>query len=110
MLLSIRLQPEAEEDILRNLLWWAQHHSTDEALEWHLVVQKQIRQISLNLDGYPLSIENDAYPYVIRDALIGKGKRGSYPAVFTVTDDTIVVLRVLRAEQGQLGLVDVRHP
>ncbi len=110
MLLSIRLQPEAEDDILRNLLWWATNHSTDEALEWHLVVQRQISQISSNPESYPLSLENDAFPYEIRDALIGKGKRGSYRAVFTVNDDTIIVLRVLRASQGQIRPVDVRHP
>ena len=109
-MLSTKLQPEAEEDIFRNLLWWAQHHSTDEALEWHLVVQKQIKQISLNPESFPISIENDAFPYEIRDALIGKGRRGSYRAIFTVTDDTIVVLRVLRAAQGHLRPVDVRHP
>ena len=110
MLLSIKLQPEAEDDILRNMLWWATNHSTDEALEWHLVVQRQISQISSNPESYPLSHENGDFPYEIRDALIGKGKRGSYRAVFTVNDDTIIVLRVLRASQGQIRPVDVRHP
>lgn len=110
MLLSTRLQPEAEEEILRNLLWWATNHSTEGTLEWQLVVQRQIRQLALNPENYPLSIENEVFPYEIRDALIGEGKRGSYRAVFTVYDDTIVVLRVLRASQGQLRPVDVRHP
>lgn len=111
MLRSIKVQPEAEEDLLRNLLWWATNHSTQKgALEWHLIVQSQIRLIGSHSESYPPSRENEDFPYEIRDALIGKGKRGSYRAVFTVKDDTIVVLRVLRASQGQLRPVDVRHP
>ena len=107
---SIKLQPEAEEDLLRNQLWWATNHSTEQVLELHLVVQSQIRLIGSHPESYPLSRKNEDFPYEIRDALIGKGKRGSYRAVFTVNDDTVVVLRVLRAAQGHLRPTDIRQP
>lgn len=74
---SIKLQPEAEEDLLRNQLWWATNHSTEQVLELHLVVQSQIRLIGSHPESYPLSRKNEDFPYEIRDALIGKGKRGS---------------------------------
>lgn len=72
MLRSIKVQPEAEEDLLRYLLWWATNHSTHEALEWHLIVQSQIRLIGSHPESYPPSRENEDFPYEIRDALIGR--------------------------------------
>ena len=96
---SVRLSDSAEEDILRNAVWWADNHSIDEAIEWEAIVRRQLLEISCQPDSHSLLSESHELKYVIREALIGKGQKGSYRAVFFMSGDTVVVLRLLRASQ-----------
>jgi plasmid stabilization system protein ParE len=96
---SVRLSDSAEQDILRNAVWWADNHSVDEAIEWEAIVRRQLLDISLQPDSHSLLSEPHELKYVVREALIGKGRKGSYRAVFFISGDTVVVLRLLRASQ-----------
>jgi plasmid stabilization system protein ParE len=95
----VRLSDSAEEDILRNAVWWADNHSIDEALEWETVVRRQLLEIACQPDSHGLLSESHELKYVIREALIGKGRKGSYRALFCVLGDKVVILRLLRASQ-----------
>lgn len=53
----VRLSALAEEDILRNALWWADHHSVDEAIHWESVIRQQLREIADNPESHGLSAE-----------------------------------------------------
>jgi plasmid stabilization system protein ParE len=96
---SVRLSDSAEEDILRNAVWWADNHSIDEAIEWEAIVRRQLLEIPCQPDSHSLLSESRELKYVIREALIGKGQKGSYGAVFFMSGDKVVVLRLLRASQ-----------
>lgn len=103
----VRLSALAEEDILRNALWWADHHSADEAIYWESVVRQQLREIANNPDSHGLSGESSLMNGIFRDALLGTGRRGSYRAVFIVSGDMIFIMRVLRASQGAFRAKDL---
>ena len=96
---SVRLSDSAEEDILRNAIWWADNHSIDEAIEWEAIIRRQLLQIASQPDSHGLLSESHELRYVVREALVGKGRKGSYRAVFFTSGDTVVVLRLLRASQ-----------
>lgn len=96
---SVRLSDSAEEDILRNAIWWADNHSIDEAIEWEAIIRRQLLQIASQPDSHSLLSESHELKYVVREALIGKGRKGSYRAVFCTSGETVVVLRLLRASQ-----------
>jgi len=103
----VRLSAMAEHDILRNALWWADHHSVDEAIHWEAVIRQQLRDIGINPEGHGLSAESSSMNSTFRDALLGTGRRGSYRAVFTVSGNMIFVLRVFRASQGTFTARDL---
>lgn len=104
---SVRLSDLAEEDILRNAVWWADNHSIDEALEWESIVRRQLQQIANQPESHGLLSEQLEANYVIREALIGKGKRGSYRAVFAINSDVIVILRLFSASQQAIQQDDL---
>lgn len=72
---SVRLSDSAEEDILRNAVWWADNHSIDEAIEWEAIVRRQLLEILFQPDSHSLLSESHELKYVIREALIGKGQK-----------------------------------
>ena len=110
MSLPVIIQQRAEEDIVRNALWWADNHSIDEAIEWEAVVRRQVMNIGSQPYSHGFSAENSRFPLEIRDALVGKGRPlGSYRAVFTVKDDHVYVLRLMRAAEDRLLLRDIRN-
>lgn len=101
---SVVILPKAEEDIERNARWWAENHDVDQAVKWFFAVRDQILSLKQQPESHGLSAENFDFPYDIRDKLIGLGARPSYRAVFTIRDETVYVLAVLRSSQ------DVLHP
>ena len=103
----VKILPRAEEDIERNARWWAEHHDVNQAVTWFHAVREQILSLDQFPDSNGLSAENDDFPYEIRDKLIGLGSRPSYRAVFTIRDDTVFVLAVLRGAQDYIRPDDV---
>ena len=52
-------------------------------------------------------MENDEFPYEIRDKLVGLGSRRRYRAVFTVKEAEVFVLAVRACEEDRLTPDDV---
>ena len=102
--------PQARGDIDRNADWWAEHHSVEQAVHWSDAIYDQIETLADFPESHPLSAENGAFPYEIRDRLVGLGSRPSYRAVFTVRDGTAYVLTVRRAEERPLTPDQVDPP
>jgi plasmid stabilization system protein ParE len=97
----------ADEVLERNAAWWAAQHSVDQAVRWLITVNQQIKRIADAPESYGLSLENEDFPYEIREKLVGSGAHPSYRAVFTVKGDAIYVLAVRRAAQDRLDPRDV---
>ncbi|HQZ67216.1 MAG TPA: hypothetical protein PLY87_19130 [Planctomycetaceae bacterium] len=103
MLISAR----ARIDIRRNAEWWGINHSRAKAEEWFYRVYDQLKAIGNAPLGYGLSVENDLFPFEVREALVGLGKRKSYRAIFSLQDVSITVYRVLRAAEGAISPDDL---
>ncbi len=101
MIYRIEYADRAEEDILRNASWWAEHHSLDQALAFDDVVRKQIATLSEMPKRFGFAYENDRFDIDIRQMLVGPGPRSSYRAIYTIRDDTVLILAVRRGAQGE---------
>lgn len=110
MTFRVIVLPQARRDIDRNVAWWAENHSVEQALRWSEAVYDQIETLARFPESNALSAENDEFPYDIRDKLIGLGSRPSYRAVFTMKDDTVYVLTVRRGAQDAVRSSDVEPP
>lgn len=58
MSFTVKLLPQAEHDIVTNMLWWSENHSVDEAVSWYDVISLQIQQISNAPESHGLSDES----------------------------------------------------
>ncbi len=102
------IHQQAKEDISRDANWWTDNHSMDQALSWIDTVEKQLQELSQNPHRFGFADENGLFQYEIRQVLVGLGSRRSYRGLFTIRDDTVHVLTVLRAEQGSIEIQDLR--
>jgi len=100
----------AEADIEANAHWWARHHSVEQAATWFNAIHEQLKSLQDFPESHPLSAENDAFPFEIRDKLLGLGSRKSFRGVFTIKDETVYVLTVRRASQDALSPDEVDPP
>lgn len=73
MIYRVEYTARAEEDILRNASWWAEHHSLDQALEFDDIVRKQIATLSEMPKRFGVAYENDKFNIEIRQMLVGLG-------------------------------------
>lgn len=104
---EVQILPRAEQDIERNALWWAENHDYEQAHKWFHTVREQILKLRHMPESHGLSEESPDFPYELRDKLIGLGSRPAYRAVFTIEDNTVFVLAVLRSSQDTLLPDDV---
>ncbi len=86
-------------DIERNAKWWAENHSPAQALSWYEAVLNAIYSLDDNPERHGVSVENDEFPFEIRDLLCGLGRRPSYRAVFTIQGNQVHVFTVKRASE-----------
>lgn len=103
----VEILPRAEEDLRRNSRWWAENHDAAQAVTWFRAVREQILGLKHFPESHGLSAENEKFPFEIRDRLIGSGSRPSYRAVFTIRDEKVLVLAVLRASEDALSPNDI---
>jgi len=89
MTFRVVLLPQARRDIDRNADWWAEHHSVNDALRWSDAVYDQVAMLAEFPESHGLSAENGAFPYEIRDKLVGLGARRSWRALFTINDNIV---------------------
>jgi plasmid stabilization system protein ParE len=102
--------PQAKEDVRRNAEWWADHHSSEQVARWLDAVESQLETIVDFPMSHSLSAENDAFPYEIREKLVGLGSRPGDRAVFTIKDDTIYVLTVRRGAEDTVRPDQIHSP
>ena len=105
--MKVQISMRAMLDIQRNAEWWASHHSRSQAAEWFYRVYDQLEAISNAPLSYGVSAENGMFPFEVREALIGLGKRKSYRAIFRVQDNYITIYRVVRAAEGTIEADDL---
>ncbi len=94
MSFRLNVTNQARDDITRNASWWAGNHSLDEALTWY----DQLNELLAFPESHGLAAENDAFPYELREKLVG-GKKRTYRAIFTIEGAEIRVLTIRRAAQ-----------
>lgn len=107
MRFRVSIKETAHEDIQRNALWWAEHHSVEQAIRWKDAIYRQIRTLETMPKRHPLAPENSKFRYDIDEKPVGLGSRPSYRAIYTIVESEVHVLTVRRAEQDSLDSSDM---
>jgi plasmid stabilization system protein ParE len=107
MSFKVAIQETAHQDIERNALWWADNQSVDEAIKWKAAIYQQLAELETMPTRHPVAVENPAFPFDIREKLVGLGRRPSYRAVFTIFENEVHVLTVRRGAQDAITSDDL---
>lgn len=83
--------------------WWREHRSVEQASRWYNAFVDAIADLSQNAERRPISRERKAFPYEIRDLFFGTGKRPTHRAVFTISDQMVIVLAIRHLAQKPLS-------
>lgn len=102
MTYRLRLTQRAYDDIRRNARWWADHHSTEQAIRWYDAIHAKVASLVDFPESHAIANENPDCAYELREALFGLGARPGYRILFTLTDAEVVVLTIKAAEEDWL--------
>lgn len=100
MTFEIQIAEAAHDDITRNAVWWAEHHSYDQAIRWRDAIYQQLESLRKAAERHALAVENPQFNYDLREKLVGLGNQRGYRALFTIREQTVYVLAIHRATQG----------
>lgn len=97
--MEFRVRPSAtaERDMLEAYLWY-QERNPSYAVEWYNGILEAISSLQRFPARCALAPISSAFERKIRQLLYGK-ERGVYRIIFTIRDDTVIVLRVLHSSR-----------
>jgi plasmid stabilization system protein ParE len=99
--------PEAEDDLYRDAIWWAQHHSLEQAQRWWDGIWPVINALADRPEQWPLAPENGAFEFELRERHFGLGARPTHRIFFTIRADKVYVLAVNNAARDKLKPGDI---
>jgi plasmid stabilization system protein ParE len=104
---GVEITTRAELEIDSACLWWAEHRSAEQAERWYVGIHDAIANLNENPTRRSLALENDAFPYELRELHFGVGRRTTHRVLFTVRDNMVLVLSVRHVAQQLLSPDDL---
>lgn len=107
---KLHVTSPAEADLDAIYQWWAANRSSEQASRWYASIVRAIDSLKREAARHPLATENHLVPTGVRELSFGLGRRPTHRVLFTIDDDTVIVLRVQHVSQDTLSadeLVDL---
>ncbi len=99
MSFEIFVMPRAEADLRKSTRWWAENRSLEQATRWWDGIFAAIQTLRTESGRCPLARENRKHPYEIRELHFGLAARPTHRVLFTLRDNTVVILTVRHVAQ-----------
>lgn len=99
MSLPLVIMPEAQEGLLRNARWWAEHHSLQQAERWYDRIVDALEDLPNRIHQHPIARENDAFPFEVREMHYGVRSHSTHRVLYTIRPDSVVVLSIRGAAE-----------
>jgi hypothetical protein len=106
-LLPLVFHPRVYDQLDETYLWWAKHHSAEQAGRWFRGIEEAMNGLKVNPERHGFAAENDRFPIGIRALLFGLGRRPTHRVLFTIRPDCVFVLTVLHVAQDAVQLDDL---
>ena len=107
MTYTVLVSARASEELEASARWWAEHRSAFQAQRWYDGFILAIRSLQTDPEQYPLANESDQFPYAIRQLVYGLGRSRTHRAVFTIREDSVVVLSIRHLAQQDIDSEDL---
>jgi len=104
---EVILLRQAEIDLNRNSVWWAEHRSIHQAFRWLDGFTAAIDTLATNPNRHALAREDKLFPFPLRQLNFGVSSRPTHRAVFSVEGDKVLVYTVRHLAQNSLTPDDI---
>lgn len=91
------------EDLRRNVAWWSENRSREQAGRWKDAILRKILSLDALPESHARAAENDDFSYELRAALFGLGSRPTHRILFRIEGDEVRVLTVRSAAQDDVS-------
>ena len=100
--MRVSVTERAWEDVRRNARWWAENRSQEQAATWYDDIRAAIAALADRPHQWPTAREDLSFSFEIREYHFRIGGRATHRIVFTIGDDSVVVLAVVHVSQQDL--------
>ncbi|MDA1229360.1 MAG: type II toxin-antitoxin system RelE/ParE family toxin [Planctomycetota bacterium] len=99
--------PRAIAELRSIVLWWSDHHSTEQAGRWLIGMEAAIAGHSNDSDPHRQAFEADSFPFEVRELHFGIKRRKTHRVVFAIRDDVVRVYSIRHLAQDTLTADDL---
>lgn len=107
MTYAVVVTEKAARELEASAQWWARERSVEQAQRWYAGIRAAIATLAEQPQRCPQAIEQEDFPYALRELYYGLSARPTHRAVFTIVKQTVVVLTVRHVAQDRLHPDDV---
>ena len=106
MTFQVKLLPRAALQLHESALWWAERHSTVQAVEWLERFEAALRSLAQDPDRWNLAAESAIVGLDIREMTFGMKRTKTHRAVFGIRHNEVIVYAIRHLAQDQLTADD----
>lgn len=99
---AIHITDVAEQDIQSAFEWWRDNRSASEAERWYQSIYPAIETLQSMPHRCAFATERELIGVELRQLLYGIGRRPTHRILFSVENETVIILRVLHNAQQHL--------
>ncbi len=97
----------ARDQLLDNVIWWAENRSTDQALSLYTAFHRKLASLSSDPGRHPYARENDMMVAEIREFCFCLGCRPAHRAIFQIDSDNVRILAIRHLAQADIKPEDL---
>ena len=100
--MKVVLTAAAKDDLDRNVGWWAENRSREQAARWKDLAVRTVRALGRWPRSFPLARENDRCADELRECYFGLNRSKTHRLVFRVLSNRVEVFAVRGITQDDL--------
>ena len=104
---QIEMLPRAIAELRSIAIWWAEHHSSEQAGRWLIGIEAAIAGLANHPEQHSYAIEADDFPFEVRELHYGVKRRKTHRIVFAIREDVVRVYSVRHLAQDLLNAEDI---
>ena len=107
MTYEVQVLPRAKCQLYDAALWWAEHRSTEQAVQWLDGLEAALQSLANDPERWPLAIECDFVPFEIHEMPYGLGRHKTHRVVFEIRSHEVLVYAIRHLAQDSLSPEDL---
>jgi len=107
MTFRIVILPRAKRQLYESALWWSEHHSTEQAIQWLNGFEAALAALKEKPTHHNRAIEDEEFTdRTIRQMLYGLSRKKTHRVLFEVCGQDVVVYAIRHLAQSELDVED----